>query len=260
MIRYRIQIGNIPVWRIFLLLYLLLSMPFASFAVTKQEADAAYKKGDYQQAIVDYRNILKHQRSADVYYNLGNAYYRSDSITMAILAYERALLLSPGDNDIRYNLQFARSKTIDKLAPESEVVFNTWYRSVVNFTSANIWAVVSVVSIIFALILMLVYLFVPKLVWRKVGFFGASLFIIVFGFSTLFAWSQHNAMTNRNGAIIIVPSVKVKKTPVKNGEDAFILHEGTRVEVTDNTLPQWKGVRLSDGREGWIPASRLEMI
>lgn len=260
MIRYQKQIGAAPVWRIFLLLYMLLSVPFASFAVTKQAADTAYKKGNYQQAITDYRNILKQRKSADVYYNLGNAYFRSDSITMAILAYERALLLSPGDNDIRFNLQFARSKTIDKLAPESEVVFSTWYRSIVNFTSADSWAVVSIVSVVLALILMLVYLFVPQLLWRKVGFFGASFFIIVFGLSTLFAWSQHNAFTNRKGAIIMVSSVNVKKTPVQNGEDAFILHEGTRVEVTDSSLPGWKGVRLSDGREGWIPTSKLEMI
>lgn len=260
MIRYRNQTGTAPVWRIFLLLYVLLSMPLASFAVTKQEADTAYKKGDYQQAIADYHDILKRQKSADIYYNLGNAYFRSDSIAMAILAYERASLLSPGDNDIRFNLQFARSKTIDKLAPESEVVFSTWYRSIVNFTGADSWAVVSIVSVVLALMLMLVYLFVSRLVWRKVGFFGASLFLIIFALSTLFAWSQHNAFANRKGAIVMASSVNVKKTPVQNGEDAFILHEGTRVEVTDSSLPGWKGVRLADGREGWIPTSRLEMI
>lgn len=229
-------------------------------AATKAEADMAYKKGNYQQAIADYKGLLRQGKSAEVYYNLGNAYYRADSLTMAILAYERALLLSPGDNDIRFNLQFARSKTIDKLTPESEVVFTTWYRSVVNFTGVDRWAVVSVMSIVLALILMLVYLFAPQMALRKTGFFGGMLFIVVFGFSTLFAWTQKQAMDEQRGAIITAPSANVKKTPVLNGEDAFILHEGTRVDVTDRSLKNWRGIRLSDGREGWLETAQIEMI
>ncbi|MBM6993310.1 MAG: tetratricopeptide repeat protein [Prevotella sp.] len=246
--------------RMLLLLFMLLQMPFAASAITKQDADKAYQSGNYQQAIIDYQSLLKTGISADIYYNLGNAYYRSDSLSQAILAYERALRLSPGDKDISFNLQFARSKTIDKLLPQDDVVFTTWYHSVVNLTSADTWAWVSIVTIVLALILMLVYLFAPQIVLRKIGFFGGMFFLLIFALSNLFAWTQKRILLEQEGAIIIAPSVNVKKTPVQNSADAFILHEGTRVDVTDNSMKQWKGVRLSDGREGWIPADQLEMI
>jgi tetratricopeptide (TPR) repeat protein len=109
------------------LLMLLVLIPSSSFAQKSLKAlgDEAYGKGNYQQAINDYEQLLKQGVSAEVYYNLGNAYYRSENITKAIINYERALLLSPGDEDIRFNLQLARSKTIDKITPESEMFFVT---------------------------------------------------------------------------------------------------------------------------------------
>ena len=114
--------------KVFLLFYLFTFLPFMAVAVTKAQADSAYQQEHYQQAAQIYEQLLKRGESADLYYNLGNAYYRMDDITHAVLAYERALLLSPGDADVRFNLQMARSKTIDKIVPESEMFFVTWYR------------------------------------------------------------------------------------------------------------------------------------
>lgn len=255
--------SNTSIYRVkslLLLLFTLLLLPVQSIAITKQDADKAYQTGSYQQAIIDYQALLKTGVSADIYYNLGNAYYRSDSLSQAILAYERALRLSPGDRDISFNLQFARSKTIDKLMPQDDVVFTTWYHSIVNLTSADNWAVLSIVTIILALILMLVYLFAPQMFMRKAGFFGGLAFLLIFGLSNLFAWTQKRILLEQKGAVIMAPSVNVKKTPVSNGADVFILHEGTRVEVTDGSIPHWTGIRLSDGREGWMPSGQLEMI
>lgn len=242
------------------LLLLLLMMPAASYAVTKQNADTEYRKGNYQQAIKDYQELLQKGVSADLYYNLGNAYYRSDNITQAVLAYERAHMLSPGDKDINFNLQFARSKTIDKITPESEMFFVTWYHSLVNFTSVDNWATVAIVSIILVLALLLVYLFVPVMWMKKAGFFGAIVFLVLFLLSNLFAYQQKEELENRKGAIVIAPSVSVKKTPVKSGADQFIIHEGTHVNITDKSIKEWRGIRLDDGREGWIQTKQIEEI
>ncbi len=239
---------------------LMLLLPALSWAVDKSNGDIAYKKGNYQQAIADYQSVLAKGVSAELYYNLGNAYYRSDSLAQAILAYERAYKLSPGDGDINFNLQYARSKTIDKLVPESEVIFVKWYHSVVNFTNADTWAKTGVVAIILALVLMLVYLFAAPLTLRKVGFYGSAALLLVFALSQFFAWDQREHLQHDDGAIIMVPTVSVKKTPVANSQDAFVLHEGTKVKVTDTSIKQWMGIALSDGREGWIPADRLTMI
>jgi tetratricopeptide (TPR) repeat protein len=235
-------------------------LPMSMSAVTKQNADNEYKKGNYQQAIKDYQELLKTGVSPEIYYNLGNAYYRSDNITQAVLAYERAHLLSPGNDDINFNLQFARSKTIDKITPESEMFFITWYHALVNFTSVDNWAFFGLLSIALALILILLYLFAPKMILRKVGFFGAITFFLLFLFSNLFAYQQKNALENRKGAIVIAPSVNVKKTPAKNGTDDFVIHEGTRVDITDKSMKTWRGIRLADGREGWILTTQIEEI
>ena len=242
------------------MLAIMLGFTSEADAITKQNADAEYQKGNYQQAIRDYEDLLKNGASADVYYNLGNAYYRTDNITKAVLNYERARLLSPGDEDINFNLQFARSKTIDKITPESEMFFVTWYKALVNFTSVDNWAKAGILAIIMALVLVLVYLFGPHILLRKVGFFGGSFFFVVFLVCNLFAYQQKQTLLNRTGAIIISPSVNVKKTPAKQSSDVFVLHEGTRVDITDKGMKGWRGIKVGDGREGWIETKALEEI
>ena len=243
-----------------LLLLTLIMFPMTIHAITKQDADAEYSKGNYQQAIKDYEELLKAGESAEIYYNLGNAYYRTENITRAVLNYERALLLNPADEDIRFNLQMARSKTIDKITPESEMFFFTWYRSLVNLMTIDNWARLAIASIILTLILALVYLFASPLILRKIGFYGGALFLIIFLLSNLFAFQQKQMLMKRNGAIVIAPSVSIKKTPEANSTDQGVIHEGTRVDIIDDTMRDWKEIHLADGREGWIPTSQIEKI
>lgn len=241
-------------------LMILMLMPLSANAITKQNADDEYAKGNYQQAIKDYQEILKTGVSSEIYYNLGNAYYRTDNITQALLAYERALQLSPGDNDIRFNLQYARSKTIDKITPETEMFFVTWYHSLVNFTSVDHWANTAIVSIVMALLLILVFLFAPQMWARKSGFYGSAVFLLLFAFANLFAFQQKHELETKQGAIVIAPTVNVKKTPAASGTDVFVIHEGTRVDITDRGMKQWRGIKLADGREGWLKTSQIEEI
>ena len=234
--------------------------PLTSNAVTKAEADSAYVQERYQQAAKDYEALLKQGVSADLYYNLGNCYYRMDQMTQAVLNYERALLLSPGDKDIRFNLQMARSKTIDKITPESEMFFVTWYRSLVNVMSVDGWARTALVALIVAIVLALFYLFSDRIWLRKIGFFGGIIALLLFLVGNLFAWQQKSNLTQRTGAIIIKSAVNVKSTPSKNGTDLYILHEGTKVTVTDSSMREWRKIRVADGKEGWLEVSEIEVI
>lgn len=242
------------------LVFLLMFLPLSANAITKKNADDEYKKENYQQAIRDYEELLKKGASADLYFNLGNAYYRTDNITRAVLNYERALQLSPGDEDIRFNLQMARSKTIDKITPKSEMFFVTWYKSLVNLTSVDGWARTSIISIAAALVLVLCYLFTHKVLLRKIGFYGAAILVVVFILSNIFAYEQKCLLTNNTGAIVISPSASLRKTPVANSENNTIIHEGTRLEIVDDTMKDWKQVKLEDGREGWVLSSQIERI
>ena len=226
----------------------------------KQKADKAYADQNYQEAIRGYEQLLKGGVSPNIYYNLGNAYFRTDNLPRAILNYERALLLSPGDRDIRINLQMAREKTIDKITPESEMFFITWYRSLVNLASVDGWATTAQLLLTLVILLSLLYLFANPIWLRKTGFFGALLLFVAFGLCNLFAAQQKDALINRTGALIISPAATIKSTPAQNGTDLYILHEGTKVEIVDNSMRDWKEVRVADGKMGWIEARQLEVI
>lgn len=241
-------------------LLVLMLLPVTAHAVTKAEADSSYVRQHYQEAIKQYEALLKEGVSADLYYNLGNAYYRSDNFTRAIINYERALLLSPGDKDIRHNLQLARQKTTDKLSPSVDFFLVTWYRSLVNIMGVDAWAWTALVALAMGIILFLVYLFSSRVSLQKLGFFGAAFMLLFFLFANLFAWHQQQVLTHRTGAVVVATETAVKSTPAQNGTNLFMLHEGTKVEITDDSMKDWKEVRLPDGKEGWIAVTSIEII
>ena len=241
-------------------LIMALCLPLSTMAITKENADAEYNKGNYQQAIHDYEELLHKGVSADLYFNLGNAYYRTDNITRAIINYERAFKLSPGDEDIRFNLQLAQSKTIDKISPESEMFFVTGYHSLVNSKSIDQWAYLAIGSIITMLVLVLIYLFSGNVILRKVGFFGAAFMLLLFILSNIFAYQQRRQLKERDTAIVTTPTVNVRKTPKTDAAAAFVIHEGTKVKIIDKSISDWMSVKLADGREGWLLTNQVEEI
>jgi len=229
-------------------------------AVTKALADSAYVKENYSQAANIYEQLLKKGQSANLYYNLGNAYYKGNDIPRAVLNYERAYLFDPGNSDIRFNLTMARSKTIDKIVPSSEMFFVTWYRYLVHLTSVDGWAKAGVVCFVLFIALILVYLFVSKLLLRKIGFYGAVVMLICVVFMNLFAYSQKLSLVNRDSAIVITPAVTVCSTPSETGTELFVLHEGTKVRICDSSMKEWKEIELADGKVGWVKNSAITVI
>ena len=236
------------------------SLKSESVQSLKQKADEAYSKGKYQEAIVNYEAALKKGKSADLYYNLGNAYYRTDNVTRAVINYERAHLLAPGDKDINHNLEVARSKTIDNIQPGEKIFFKVWFEDIKTSMGIDTWATLSLISLVVALILFLVYLFVKQMTVRKVAFYLSLVLVVFFIFGNVFASQLKDFATNSSAAIIVSPTVTAKKTPTDQAADVCVLHEGTRVEITDNALKGWYEIRLVDGREGWITDKDVEVI
>lgn len=241
-------------------LFVLTCLPVSTMAIRKVDADSAYLKGNYQQAIKDYQELLHKNISPELYYNLGNAYYRSEDITRAIIAYQRALKLSPGDRDIRFNLQLASSKTIDKITPANQIFLKAWYLSLINLTGPDNWARIAVFSLIVSLLLALLYLLGQSINVRKTGFYGACLFLLLFIVSNFCAYQQREHFENSKGAIVVAPAVNVKQTPATDSKDAFVIHEGTYLNILDKSMKDWRQVELFDGREGWIRTDEIEEI
>lgn len=234
---------------------------FINAAVTKEEADQAYQASDFAAAIEKYEAILNTEgESADVYYNLGNSYYKEKNIAKAVLNYERALLLNPGDADIRFNLEMARSKTVDQITPVSEVFIVTWMNSLINVMSEKEWGVIGILSFWLMLVSLIVYIFGRRILYKKIGFAGVVVFLLIVIGANIFASSQKAELINRTGAIVMSPSLTVKSTPNESGTDLFVLHEGTKVYVEDDSMREWKEIRLEDGKKGWVQTSTIEII
>lgn len=233
-----------------------------AFAQTKAEADELYKKEKYAEAAAAYEKLLQSKEgvSAALYYNLGNSYYKQDNIPQAILNYERALLLEPGDGDIRANLALARGKTVDKVTPPSEMFFVTWWHDLCNSMSSYAWSILAIVSFVLLLIGLLVYMFATQLVLRKIGVYGAMALFFVVVVSNFAAYYQNEAFSNRNSAIVIAPAVSVKSSPNDSSTDLFLIHEGSKVEILDSTMKQWREVKFEEGKQGWVHVETIEVI
>ena len=229
-------------------------------SVTKAEGDSAYVRNDYASAIQIYESLLKKGEAAEVYYNLGNSYYKVGDIAKAILNYERALLLQPGNADIRANLEIARSKTIDKVVSVPDIFFVAWTKSLINCLSVDAWAKLGVAFFILLLVSFSFFFFSKQIMWKKSGFIAGLICLVLVVVSNVFASEQKSKLMNRNEAIILSPSVTVRSTPSESGTSLFILHEGHKIEIKDNSMREWKEIRLEDGKVGWVPTSAIEVI
>ena len=246
-----------------LILFMLLSIAssLAADAKTKQQADSLYVQEHYREAAEIYESILENQGvSKDIYYNLGNCYYKLDEVALSVLNYERALLLDPSDSDTKANLALARGKTADKVTPPSEMFFVTWWRTITNAMSINSWLIIAFVAFVLMLTCIVLYAFMSDMMWRKIGFYGALLTLFVTIVANLCAFSQHLTIVNRQYAIIMDSAVTVKSSPSDSSTDLFVIHEGAKVEMLDQTMKEWCEVKLEEGKVGWVPVSTLQQI
>ena len=223
-----------------------------------QEGNQYYLDGAYEQAVRAYQSIIDSgYASAELYYNLGNAYYKSHDITMALVNYERARILKPNDPEIRHNLEIAREFVVDRIEVLPEFFLRSAYVGFVKIFDADVWSMMSIVAFGLSLGLFLAYLFLKRLLFRKVSFWAGIFFIVLAAATLLFAYQQNNLVTKHNQAIIITPSVTIKSSPdEESGTDLFLLHEGTKVTISDE-LGDWREVVLSDGNSGWLKKTDL---
>lgn len=224
------------------------------------EANTAYVNANYPRAIELYHSIEDQGlASAKLYYNMGNAYFKTDDMGHAILYYNKALRLSPGDQDIRYNLDVANSYTKDRIQVVPELFLTRWIRSVRQTISGNAWAVLSLVFFAVMLVAVMAYMLVNSLLFRKIGFFATIVSLLLFVITTSFAVTERRHATSPTEAIVMRASVSVKAAPEKNSTDMFVLHEGTKVRV-GNSVEGWIEVTIADGNKGWLEERTIEMI
>ncbi len=226
-----------------------------------EEATAAYQEGRWSDAIAAYEAILATGRTApELQYNLGNAWFKAGEPARAILCYERALKLDPSYDDARYNLEFAREQTQDRIDVVPEFIIERWGRSACYLLDSDTWTVLFFVFGILFAGLLLTFLLSARTSWKRVGFYGGIVVLLLALLCLDFAHWQLADYRKADSAIVMRPVCSAKSSPSEaSAKDLFVLHEGTKVKILDE-VGGWKNIELSDGRTGWVPAADIEVI
>ena len=249
---------------------LILTLP-ASFAATAvQQADSAYNKKNFQDALYYYQAAAeKDGVSSDLYYNMGNTYYRLGDLGHAVLNYRRALALDPSNEEARLNLEFVRTKITDKPEDDSTFLRNV-HLKIVSWMSPDAWAWTSMGVFALMIGLIAIYLFAPSVNARKVGFFGAFVILFIFIYTLYVAWSSANAYNGNGRAVVTAPVTNLRSTPASSNSSAdkvVPIHEGTELIILDSLatpddpkVPLWYDVKINNTSRAWLPAADVEKV
>ncbi|MGM9737973.1 MAG: BatD family protein [Candidatus Cryptobacteroides sp.] len=251
-----------------LLIAALMAMPYAADAEGTEYLDSlwrrgvdAYTAGQFQESVDAWKSVENAGvESAELYYNLGNAYFKTSDNAHAVLYYERALKLDPSFSDARFNLEFAESMNQDKIEIVPEFILKSWARKICYLMKSDTWALLSLLLLAAFLGLVLLFLLGRTPAARRAGFYSAILALLLSAGSYGSARWQRNIYLKADYAIVMRPVSSVKSSPsAESSKDLFVLHEGTKVNVLDS-VGKWYKISLSDGRQGWINEKDIEII
>lgn len=228
------------------------------------QAIASYNSGDFRKVIELLEKERKEQltkgvESAELYYNLGNAYFRVNDLAHARLNYERALLLDPGDRDTRHNIEYLSTKLEDKILIADTFFLSIWFNAIQNLFNSNTWSTISVIAFILFMACLTIFFFSKLIMMKKAAFYTGIVLIIVVIFANVFSFRQKKRIEYRNTAIIMAGSASMVSSPDINSKVLTVLHSGTKVTITKEDR-SWLEIEIDNGTIGWIQKENLEVI
>lgn len=233
---------------------------FAQNEALFKSANDAYNEGDYVKAADRYLEILeKGEHSAELYFNLGNAYYKLNQIAPSIYYYEKALLLKPSDSEIKNNLAYSQNMTLDAIEILPETGLSNLYKRFTGFLSFDQWAKTAVIFMILFVLLYIAFYFFKYSTRKRIAFIGSLLALLLSVVSIVFAFIEYEDFKLDNPAIVFSQESQVKTEPNNRSQQAFVLHEGTKVNVLEE-LGEWKKIQLADGKTGWIATESIKLL
>ena len=224
-----------------------------------EQGNNAYAKGKYVEAILEYKKILaKGECSGELYFNLGNAFYKIDSIPQSILYFEKAKVLLPNDDDLNANLKLANSKTTDKIESIPQLFILNWYQNFLHIFTTSAWAWISILLAFAAFALLWFFVKTKTLAIKRLYFFAGAFSLILCIASVFVASASHDANTTQRG-VVFTPSVTLKSEPNATSTSLYVIHEGATCKIMEE-LNNWLRVRLDNGNEGWLTKADLREI
>jgi len=225
-----------------------------------QQASEYYRNAEFDKAINIYEQLMREDyKGTSLYYNLANSYYRIGKLGYAILNYERALKISPSDEDVKHNLAFANLSTVDRIQPLPTFFLFEWWETLLALFSVNGWTYAAYIFFIILLLLIVLYFFARTIFQQKIILFsGLGTLIVLVLVVSLLVVKINREQTIISG-VIVEQTTTVKTSPDIKSTDAFVIHEGLKVNLEDR-LDQWVKIKLADGKVGWVENSAVEKI
>lgn len=243
-----------------LLLFFASSLFAQDAAMLFKQANVSYREGNYQDALDKYQTLDSlGKQSADLYYNLGNTYYKLNQIAPSIYYFEKALVLKPNHQDAKHNLVFAQRMTIDAFEELPKSVFQKFNETIIYPITYNTWAWVSVVLAFLISLFFLLYYFASNTLRKRLFFTATIISGLLFLFSLSFTLKAKHYFINNQPAIIFSAKVVVKTEPNTKSSAIFELHEGTKVQVLEQ-IDTWYKIKIADGKIGWVSQDSLKKI
>lgn len=244
------------------IILLFLSFACYSQAVDKlfAEANTFYKVEDFDRALDVYLAIEEQgYESTDLYFNLGNTYYKLNKVAPAIYYFEKALKVDPTNADAAFNLAFAKRMTIDVIEELPKTVFQKFSQNVIQKLPFDTWALIAVIASFLASLFFLLYHFSSSSKKKLLYFNTTILAFFIMLISVFFAYDNYDTVQKNRAAIIFATKSEIKNAPTESSDEVFELHEGTKVIILDE-LDDWKKIKIADGKIGWIRDTELREI
>jgi tetratricopeptide (TPR) repeat protein len=249
--------------KILILIFLTFRLSFAFADINNDlmmSAGKAYSKQDYNKAIELYKKVIDNgYKSFELYYNIGNSYFKLNQLPFAILYFEKAKKLNPADEDIKFNLTIANRRIVDKIDVLPELFIKTWWKSLVNYYNTDQWASLTVISLCLCIVLLLLFLLGTSHFVRRFAFWLSVFMLLISILCVVFARHQFNEVQKVKEAIIFTPTLNVKSSPDQNSTDIFVIHEGLKVKIIDQ-VGDWYDIQIANGSKGWIRITDMEII
>ncbi len=221
------------------------------------KANELYNQNAYDSAAVVYESIInKGYSSPELYYNLGNTYYKTRNYPMAIYYYEKSLKLDPNNEDTKHNIEIAKMFISDKIEPVPEIFIKTWWNNLSNSFSLNTWSIITLIVSGFLLLSIFFFMTARTRTLKKSMFFSSIILILLTICIFSIATKKYNYLRSNNEGIIISPTITVKSSPSSSSVDLFVLHEGSKVKILDNA-GEWEKIKIANGSIGWLPSTTI---
>jgi tetratricopeptide (TPR) repeat protein len=244
----------------FLLLVLVSGLSWSQNNALFDQGKEHYKNAKFQEAINSWEKVLDNgKHSAELYFNLGNAHYKLNNVAPSIYYYEKALQLAPADKDIKTNLKFAENARIDAIEPLPKTFFKRWYEQLAGVLTYDSWAIIAVVGAMLFVLLFLSYWFATSEGKKRLFFSTSLVAILVLLVGLTMAYQTYGDVLKDMPAIVFSESTEAKNEPNMGSNTTFVLHEGTKVQVTAQE-DNWVRVLVANGKDGWIPATAVKKL